>query len=276
MSKTLAAAVRASFPICPISIPLTGKKHEITYWLLGLVAHLPILSFKSRYGIVQVDPSHKPERFLPYIFEHHLAHFRRSDLGRYIAKMKPGTVFVDVGANLGMYSLLARAAGMAVILYEPEPKHSAFLTRNPAIFGNLIRPVALSNDRGSLPFYMETKNSGGASLRVTPNAKLVASVPVETFSEEIKESVDLVKIDVEGAEAETVLGMTRYLEDGHRPVIWCEVRGSISDRAPDSYKRVIETLKPFGYLAFESDGSFFDERDGEGRSVFDLIFKPFS
>jgi hypothetical protein len=109
-------------------------------------------------------------------------------------------------------------------------------------------------------------------------------VPVHTFSEiaargDLGElsKIRLIKIDVEGLEAEVVAGMGDAMRSGWRPDLWCEVRGDRSGRNGGSYRDVRESLRAFGYVARElKDGRdlALDEDDLARRTVFDLLFTP--
>src|ERR1700691_1745652 len=159
--------------------------------------------------------------------------YKNSDLGRFISSTDgKGETFIDVGANLGMYTLIAREHGYRTVTVEPDPMHSAFLKRNEATFGKVLS-VAFSDEPGHLPLYYDPGNPGATSLFPGPSyVKGDRPVPVETFSAAAArgdfgepKDIRLVKIDVEGFEANAVRGMTEFLMEGSRPAIWCEVRG---------------------------------------------------
>lgn len=144
----------------------------------------------------------------------------------------PGRVFVDIGANHGYFSLLAAALvgeSGRVVSFEP----------NPAIFHQLrthvglnrfdsrvtLLPSALSNAPGEARLFVsqDARNSGLSSL--TPASEHLESgslsdantvvVPVDTFDRWFASSglnhVDLMKIDVEGAEMFVLQGMADTL-----------------------------------------------------------------
>ncbi len=85
----------------------------------------------------------------------------------------------------------------------------------------------------------------------------------------------MLKIDVEGHEPETVDGLRRFLANGNRPVIWCEVRGDLSGRREGSYRPVISTLTEYGYIAIDPERwveTSDDDPELANRQVFDLLF----
>jgi FkbM family methyltransferase len=270
----------------PFEVSITGRKRNLLFGAFDTVfsstAHNDVIS--TPVGPISIDHRQAAERWLSYAFFNILRHYRRSDLGRLLAEPHAAdAAFVDIGANLGFYSFIARMNGYRTYLVEPEPKHVSFLGRNTATFGDLIGK-ALSDRTGELPLYYEEENTGATSLvPASGYKKSTAVVPVVTFESLVSDgtisdpgNIRLIKIDVEGAEANAVAGMRGFLEAGHRPRIWCEVRGNLSGRAPGSYREVIDILTPYGYSAFECvEGATRAAQDASlaNRGVFDLLFE---
>jgi FkbM family methyltransferase len=119
-----------------------------------------------------------------------------------------GDVVVDMGAHIGGFAI--RAARLAqegqVYAYEASSKNFAVLAENRKLnnLGNLyIENSAVSDQRGSLPFYTPSDNRILGSL-LQNTSSFVETVPTKTFSDIIAEhtinQIDFLKIDVEGAE----------------------------------------------------------------------------
>jgi len=238
---------------------------------------------------LEVDESHDSERLLSYAADAVLAKIRRSPLGRHIlATFARGAGgFVDIGANLGLYSLLARVAGADnTIVFEPEPRHAAFLARNGAHFDH-VYDCALSSRSGPAELHVAVADQPGvSSLSASPGEDIYAGstvVQARTLDEVVAltpsagwDRVRLVKIDVEGHEVETVRGMSRFLRDGGCPEVWCEVRGPYSRRAPDTWVDVTMLMHEAGYrphLCVEAarPSAPWQRRPNVGR-VFDMLF----
>ena len=145
-------------------------------------------------------------------------------------------MFVDIGANHGYFTLLAASLvgpSGRVVAFEPNPRVFAQLRTHVDLnhFDDRVRlePCALA-DRHEVgaPLFVSqvASNSGLSSL--TPAAAALSShdlsasatvpVTVETFDRWLAGSallvIDLVKIDVEGAEARVIAGMTDSLASG--------------------------------------------------------------
>jgi FkbM family methyltransferase len=284
--REMISAVRLLMGALPLSFGPGGRTNRLVVRTLDpFFSRAPGERIATELGPIELDMRHQPQRFMAYCYFNLRRHYASSPLGRYIRQVQPGSTFVDVGANLGFYSLLAREAGLHAICFEPEPQFAAHLQRNSSIFGQVF-PIALADQRGSLPLYYTRKNAGETSLVPKRwSSRSDATVPVETFSNLALDGalgdpagIRLVKIDVEGAEEATVRGMTEFLSAGHRPDIWCEVRGHGTVRGQGSFALIRSLLQEFGYSAFDTP-EFAAPRPAPGdevlgsRKVFDLLFR---
>ena len=158
--------------------------------------------------------------------------------------LRPGDVFVDIGANTGYFSviagLLVGTAGR-VFAFEPNGDARARLERHLEMNGltarTFVSQAALgARDEEGVDFYLSCSaaNDGCSSLiadqalleRGTLRADVKIAVPVRTFDTIASvlpiTRVDLVKIDVEGAELGVLAGMTRTLSEAPPGRIVCE------------------------------------------------------
>jgi len=268
--------------VLPIEIDLTGRIGDPALNLLERV--FPLRGIVDVRGEIKIDSSKKNERLLFYFFYNVLRCYRNSPLFRYMeGRLRKNDLFLDIGANLGIYSYLAKEMGYKVYLFEPEPNHFAFLKRNIHIFDRVF-DVALSNDEGESDFYVGNDTHLTSSSLVMSNRGWKDSVyshiiKVRTqkldrivIDTETISQIKLIKVDVEGAEQAVVEGMEDLLKR-NRIDIWCEVRGEQSDRNPGSYKKVLSFLKPLGYQPYIYDGisvQRFSQKDIQ--QVFDILF----
>jgi FkbM family methyltransferase len=216
------------------------------------------------------------------------ATYRRTPLGRLIRKTfaeHPGGTFLDIGANLGIYSLIAHAAGARTVLFEPEPHHAAFLQRNPAVFqrvydcalsnrdGNAILNVAIDSKPGISSLAGQATDSIYATTTEV-GLQSLDSILAANPTDPLWTTIPLIKIDVEGHEVETVEGMQGFLAGGRCRYIWCEVRGPRSRRATDSCSKVNEIMAHAGYRPFWTNHRRPQPFAGAKRlpQVFDLLY----
>jgi FkbM family methyltransferase len=135
--------------------------------------------------------------------------------------VKKGMIVVDVGANIGYYTLLAaHLVGNEgkVFAFEPEPYNYNLLCKNIKVNGyrNVIpvRKAAYSKS-GKMKLFLDKSNLGGHSLSEA-NVDRSASITVEITSlddyfKNTDYRIDLIKMDVQGSEMEVLEGMTNII-----------------------------------------------------------------
>jgi FkbM family methyltransferase len=141
--------------------------------------------------------------------------------------LRPGMIFVDVGAHVGLYTLLAAllvGSSGKVYAFEPDPANIAALTKNIRLnnFRNVIViPHAVSNVTGNAIFYINKACGALSSLyRPSPFPQIVQTVTIDDFfAKEGGIKIDLMKIDVEGSEYNVLLGATETLKRSVRLII---------------------------------------------------------
>lgn len=149
--------------------------------------------------------------------------------------LRPGDTFIDVGANIGFYSLLASSvnAGAPVVAFEPHPVACSRLRENAGInsFGNIrVREAAAGSAAGSAMLTSDLGERNRIRAEAGANDRSV-HVPVVTLDGELAElgidplSVALVKIDTEGFEANVLAGARRLLDARPGPVWMVELTG---------------------------------------------------
>lgn len=146
--------------------------------------------------------------------------------------VRPGDVVWDVGANVGGYSLIAGALGAErVIAVEPDLANAAALAQNAALngLGEVIVPLTVALDeteRGA--WLLAGEREPGATHRLALPGELAAgfvlSFPLDTLLARFAvPSPNLLKIDVDGHEAEVLIGAERALREGALRSVLVEV-----------------------------------------------------
>jgi FkbM family methyltransferase len=147
------------------------------------------------------------------------------EIASHVRHLGPGDLFVDVGANVGYFSLLAASRGADVIAFEPDPECCVQLDANALINGYAIdaRRLAISDEKGESTLYLApAENRGGSSLKTGKGPSL--PVPTDTLDAQLDgRKPTLVKIDVEGAEVRVLRGARALLSSNAPPDIICEV-----------------------------------------------------
>ena len=156
-------------------------------------------------------------------------------------RLRPGMVFYDLGANIGLFTLLAaRLVGDSgkVFSFEPDPENAARLRRNIERNGFANATVVESgiwSATGKLNFVV----SGAASpdhgigkfvaTESAPTGTLTPCVSLDDFTVN-NPPPDAIKCDVEGAEVEALRGGAKMLQS-HHPWIICEMHSDANRRA---------------------------------------------
>lgn len=121
-------------------------------------------------------------------------------------------IFVDIGANVGIYTLCAARllnAKGRILAFEPNPPVFRRLQFNCRINQNSQRPritllpIGISDRQDYFDLYLDDSNLGGSSLRMQRSGKRVriqCRPLLDVFREQNIRHVDILKIDIEGAE----------------------------------------------------------------------------
>lgn len=160
-------------------------------------------------------------------------------LARFLRQtLRPGMTVVDGGANIGEFTLRsARLVGPRGKVYALEPSSETFpdLEFNVALNRlENVRPLrlAVSDTDGPVSFYSRGRASGAASLFAATAAGEAETVPgtmLDTLAETEKlDGIDLIKLDVEGAEFAACRGMSRLLSGPRPPVVVFEYHAEVA------------------------------------------------
>lgn len=180
--------------------------------------------------------------------------FSQGEVDLYQRIIKKGDVVVEAGANIGALTVpLARLAGTndkvrpgTIFAFEPQRLIYQLLNANLALNGlqNVYAErVAIGQKTGKLGVpvinYNRAGNFGGYSL-VDANHESVIVVTIDSLH---LRRLDFIKIDVEGMEAEVLLGAKQTIAYS-KPVIYCE-----NDRKENS-AHLMDTLTGMGYKMY--------------------------
>ncbi len=177
------------------------------------------------------------------------------DMGFLLHLLKPGDLFVDIGANIGSYTILATAEiGAHTISVEPVPATFKRLTNNIDLnkIADLTLPmnIALGNKPGVLRF---TKSFDTVNHVATDQETDTIDVPVDTLDNILKQSNPiLLKIDVEGFETEVLNGAENVLQNQSLKAIIIELNGSGGRYGYDELQ-IHNKLVNHGFAPFDYD-----------------------
>jgi FkbM family methyltransferase len=179
---------------------------------------------------------------------------------------RPGMTVVDVGANLGYFSLLASklvGADGRVVALEPNSENCRLLLSSLRLGGisNVeLFPVAAGEAPGWAYYVTHVGSNGGLVDDGDLLSRFGNVVPTFRLDDLVQGKVDLLKMDVEGAEGRVVLGATRIIEND-RPIVTTELKEEMLQRV--SGRSVADYLGYFGDLGYLP--TLLDKESGEER-----------
>jgi len=154
----------------------------------------------------------------------------------------------DIGANLGLHSILLSLCGLTVEAYEPDPAHFEKLIRNLSLNGIkncTVHKAAVSEKDGTMQFVRvlgNTTSSHLAGAKANPYGELERFDVAVHDIKAIAERVDLFKIDAEGHEA--VLLNAIPIE------AWTKVDAFVEIGTPENARAVFERFNKTGVNIF--------------------------
>lgn len=175
-----------------------------------------------------------------------VTHVLEPNVFRIISSLGKDSVFIDIGAHIGKYTLLAARKGALVIAVEPHPLNFYYLKK--AVHKNMLEQkvicvnAAAYNSRQKLRLYL-SRSSDSHSILFKPRMGKsieVLGLPLDYIVKRLKlRRIDLIKIDVEGAELQVLEGSIETLHK-YKPRLVVEV-------FPSNIARLMETLNRYGY-----------------------------
>lgn len=180
--------------------------------------------------------------------------------------LKPGDVFLDVGSNLGMFSMVAGVAvgptGM-VIAFEPEARAHARLRANIDLnsLSATVKAydIALSDKRGKISFVI----GGEADISQTSHLVDATSPTMSTITVDAWEgdafleaqglrTPTTIKVDVEGHEFSVLHGLRRVLSNPICRLLLCELHPHILPQGT-TVEDIVQLVRGYGFTSAEAE-----------------------
>lgn len=203
-----------------------------------------------------------------------------ADVAAEVRKLGSGAAFIDIGANAGLFSMIAAAtvgSQGVVVAFEPSRRTFAKLIRN-AEFNELENfypfNAALSTASGVARFAMGPPTHSGIGHLALDGDVSVVQLRFDDFSEVFEELIGsravLVKIDVEGAEDLVIQSMAGQLRKLNVRTVIAEIDPRFLRRAGSSAEELYARMRSLGFKPRRGLGSaphyneMFDRIDADG------------
>jgi len=180
--------------------------------------------------------------------------------GLLVSIIRPGMVVLDVGAHIGHYTLLAaRLVGPSghVYAFEAEPENYAILTKNVELNGYTnvtCIPKAVSDRTGTLTLYVDPQGNDRHSIIEDSQAPIhltkcvVSTVTLDEYaSSEGWPRIDVIKMDIEGAEPLALAGMSAILNRSDLIHLLIEFAPEILRRSGTGPLELLTQLRRLGF-----------------------------
>ena len=166
--------------------------------------------------------------------------------------LRPTSVVVDVGANVGVFTLPFARIAREVHAFEPNPSVRMRLEQNLSL-NNLhnvvVNETALADAVGIAQLHAPTHaNQGQSSLHPRDDLDQSVDCRVTTLDRYVEDvglrSIDLIKVDVEGAEPLVLQGAIETLRR-YKPLVYVEINAQHlgrGDSTPGDVQRFLEDL----------------------------------
>lgn len=214
---------------------------------------------KDRFGICyQVEPQFNLRHLL-----NHQTYFD-GDIAEILKKLStqgPFKLALDVGANKGLTASLLGQFVEKVIAFEPDEKNIAkidqtlFLNKRKNVE---VVPKAVSDKEGELPFYTglgDAHHSLGPAHEGARQEKRVPVITLDGFCRERQiDYVDILKVDVEGFEANVFSGAKDLLTNKKVGNLIFEISLTVMDRLKFDPSEPLRILEQYGYAVYELNG----------------------
>jgi FkbM family methyltransferase len=187
--------------------------------------------------------------------------YEKEEISLFSRTIQPGMTVVDVGANLGAYSIVAldRLQGRGQLLaVEPARENFLLLQRNLEHNQRLSQKtkvhaarVALSNKSGVAVLHKNPANKG--DNRLYSDGLLDGKEKVKTMTldnlcgQKGIRSIDVLKIDVQGLEGEVLLGSRKILQASQPCYLFFEFWAEGLIKAKSEPPRILELIKSLGF-----------------------------
>ena len=182
-------------------------------------------------------------------------------------EIKKGDVVIDVGANIGYYTLLfAKLVGEEgrVYAFEPDPDNFELLKRNVEInrYENVVLvQKAVSQKTEEIKLYLSARNKGDHrtyTLNDNRDSIAIQSTSLDDYFEADGRIIDFIKMDIQGSEGDAVLGMQSLFRQNQHLTL-------ISEFWPIGLQRF--GIEPAEYLNLLTSSGFqlYDMNEGEKR-----------
>ncbi|MEO7727661.1 MAG: FkbM family methyltransferase [Burkholderiales bacterium] len=210
---------------------------------------------------------------------------KEPDTIEWIRNFQPGEVFVDIGANVGMYTIwAAKTRGVRTFAFEPESQNYALLCRNIVMNGLTGKVVAyclaLSDVASYSLLHLSQFQLGGSchsfgekidhqlEYRDTALSQGCVSAALDTLvAQNVVPMPNHIKIDVDGLEHKVLAGGRDVLTDRRLKSVLIEINTNL-----EQHRKIITDMKLLGFGYSEQQVAQAQRTEGAFKGVGNYVF----
>lgn len=205
---------------------------------------------------------------------------------KWIAGFAPNEILLDIGANVGMYTIwAAKTRGVRVIAFEPEAQNYALLNRNIAMngLGDRVKAycLGLSDRDGLSELHLSALGAGGSchSLGERVDFKNEPMTPVYSqgcVAARLDDLVasgavpvpDHIKLDVDGIEPKIIAGARQVLKERKLRSLLIETNPNLPE-----HLRMVAELEALGFRYDRAQVAAAERKSGAFKGVAEYVFQ---
>lgn len=252
------------------------------FYILATLGHIRPLkvTFETLWGDSMTG-------YLPETNTFYYYGFCEANLTSFLLRfLKEKDIFIDVGANIGFYTVLAsRLIGPEgkVRSFEPTPLTFEILKENTRMLENAVcNNIGVSDENGKISFKdfgpgysaFNTASAEGTILRHSSKNIEVPSITLDRYINEQDLLPTFIKLDAEGLEYKILQGMKEILSRSDRALVTIEMAND--GLWADNYKSSSDVLLKAGFKAYEmkDDGMIIPCEIRERYTYTNILFVP--
>ena len=237
---------------------------RVKYKLWGILHFLKVKKLIKKIHDIRIN-CYLDSRLAKIIF---LEGFEEEEIAFVKKFLKKGDFFFDIGANIGLFSLVVSSIlgeKGKVIAFEPCSITFQRLKENIGLnqFTNIVpENVALSNKSGFAELQIASNGYDAWNSLAKPSAgellevEEVKTITLDDFVRNLgldKTKISLIKIDIEGWEIPMLQGAKEFLSSSNAPILLVEFTDENAQNAGFSCKELYELLVSYGYTLYSYD-----------------------
>ena len=200
--------------------------------------------------------------------------------------LRKGAVFLDIGANIGAYTLIgSKLVGENGKVFAFEPVGNIRETLNTNISTNNLKNItvidqAVYDKNIDLELFISNKKNKGMSSiyrhsQESGEKETVKAIKIDDFVKlNNVPKIDLIKLDIEGAELNAILGMTKTIHRFH-PTFIMEISDDILENSSQEKNNIFSLMKTLNYKPYSIDSKgYIVNISRKNKNYHNYVFTP--